>query len=160
MDELILQPDESIILEPGEGIHAGEASLRIRFGEREPGPNMFDNAEQMLWSSMKQASGNQVAVYRRGSESRLVCVVPETARSDPFGYDERVLSTTSRLFKIGRSDLADWFPPEDGDTLEYNDGKGTKIYEVKLTGNAGGTFFQNVGSGMVMVRIHVTEYIE
>jgi hypothetical protein len=110
---------------------------------------------------MQQSTGNQIANYRRGNESRLVCVVPETAKSDAFGYDERVvLSTLSRYFKIGVADLGDWFPPQDGDTLEYDDGKSAKIYEVKRTGNADGAFFQTVGSGTVMVRIHAMEYVE
>ena len=157
MDELILQPNESIILKPGEAIYAQpDTPLKIRVGEPEVTPSAFDNAEEMLWSTLKRATGNQTAIYRRGDDSRLVYIVPETARPDSFGYDDHVLTTRSRIFKIGLSDLDKLFPPQHGDTLEYNE----KIYEVKMTSNADGTFYQNVGSGLVMVRIHVTEYEE
>ena len=117
----------------------------------------FANIETTLWNTLKQQHGNPTAVYRRGAESRLVSLVPETARPDSFGFDDQTITTTSRVFKVGKADLDGWLP-QHGDTLEYDDGNGVKIYTVKKTRNAGNTFFQDVGNYDVMIRIHVTNY--
>jgi hypothetical protein len=107
----------------------------------------------MLWESMKRQTGNQTAVYRRGDEVRLVCIVPESPNSDSFGFaDGGRLTTTSRVFKIGKADLLGWLPKE-GDTLEYAE----KVYEVGQTG-ASDTFYQDIGNHGVMMRIFVMEY--
>jgi hypothetical protein len=151
MEELIITPNESIVLDPGEGILAGDSPLRIRFGTPNFGANSFSNSEEMLWKSMRQTSGNQTAIYRRGDEFRLVNVVPETARPDSFGFEGITLTTTSRIFKVGKADLAGWLPKH-GDTLEY-DGI---VYCVEVTGVAN-TFYLDVGSHGVMIRILVSE---
>jgi hypothetical protein len=153
MKELILHPNEPMVLQPGERIEAGAEPLRIRCGTPNVGTNAFSNMEEMLWASLKRSSGNQTAVYRRGPESRLVYVVPETAKADSFGYDDLTLTTTSRIFKVGKADLAGWLP-EHGDTLDYNN----TVYTVKNTSNANNTFYQDVGNHGVMIRIIVTEY--
>ena len=77
--------------------------------------------------------------------------VPEMATPDSFG-EEYTLTTTSRVFKLGKAELEGWLP-QNGDTLEY----GGKTYTVKKTG-ASNTFYQDVGNFGVMIRIFVTEY--
>ena len=154
MQELILKPDESFVLQPGEMIGAGSEPLRIRVGLVNEGTNAFQNLEKMLWATQKQMSGNQTAVYRRGDESRLIYVVPETATPDSFKYEDMSLTTTSRIFKVGKADLAGWLP-KDGDTLTYNG----KTYTVLKTG-VSKTFYLDIGNYGVMIRIFVTEYRE
>ena len=152
MQELILQPNQSLVLSPGEGIGAGDEPLRIRYGEvNTADPNASANHEQMFWDTTKRQHGMRTAIYRRGTESRLVYAVPEMATPDSFG-DEYTLTTTSRVFKLGKAELEGWLP-QSGDTLEY----GGKTYIVKKTG-ASNTFYQDVGNFGVMIRIFVTEY--
>ena len=153
MDELILQPDEQIILTPGEGLAAGTQSLRIRVGTPGYGPNTFKNIEEILWRTLKHQHGNPTAIYRRGEESRLIFIVPETAKPDSFGFENQLLTTRSRGYKTCLADLLGWLP-QHGDTLEF-DGK---TYTVQKTSNDSGTFYQEVGNYNIMIRIHVKEY--
>jgi len=152
MEELILKPEESIILQPGERIGAGEQPLRIRFGRVNEGTNAFKNIELMLWETMKRAHGNQTAVYRRGEEEMLIHVVPHKPQPDSFGFEEQTLTTTSRVFRIAKADLAGSLPKDD-DTLTF-DGK---VYAVRKT-QVSKTMFEDVGSYGVMMLIFVTEY--
>ena len=157
MQEMILKSNESILLESCEGLLAGEEPFLIRFGTPGISRHACDRQEEMLWRSLKQHHGNPTAVYRRGSESRLVQIVPEVARPDSFGFDDQTITTTSRIFKVEKADLNGWLPKH-GDTLEYDDGSGSKTYTVQKTSNAAGTFYQDVGNFGILIRIHVMEY--
>ena len=113
----------------------------------------------MNWETLKKATGNQTAVYRRGEETRVVSIVPESPNADSFGFAEGSrLTTTSRVFKIGKTDLLGWLP-KDGDTLTYRDPRTDHetIYTFRKT-PASDTFFQDIGVHGVMMRIFVTEY--
>ena len=70
MEELILHLNESIVLDPDEAVGAGEMSLRALCKQMNLPGHTFDNAETMLWETLKKATGNQTAVYRRGDETR------------------------------------------------------------------------------------------
>jgi len=152
MEDLILRPNESIVLQPGELIEAGDVPLRIRFGHVNEGTNSLKNIEQMLWETMKRMHGNQTAVYRRGGEEVLIHVVPHKPLPDSFGFGEQTLTTTSRVFRIGKADLNGWLP-QDGDTLTFEE----KTYTVRKT-QVSKTMFEDVGSYGVMMLIFVTEY--
>jgi hypothetical protein len=159
MDELIIAPNESIILQPGEGVFAGRKPLRIR-GPIAATKSPFECHERTLWKTLRQATGNQIALYRRGEESRIVCVVPETAQPASFDlYEDEnnkiTLTTTSRIFKLCKADLGGWLPKH-GDTLEYaeNPGEQAKIYKVQMTGGPH-TYYLDVGNHGVMIRILV-----
>ena len=152
MEDLILRPNESIILQPGERIEAVDKPLRIRVGRVNEGTNAFKNAEQMIWETVKRMSGNQTAVYRRGEETRLLFVVPETPNPDSFPFENQSLATTIRIFKTGKTDLHGWLP-KDGDTLTYQD----KTYVFKKTG-ATPSFYQDIGNYGVMIRLFLQEY--
>ena len=152
MQDLILQPNDSIILQPGESIAAGDVPLRIRVGRPEVGKNEFANAEEMRWHLFKEHNGNQTAIYRRGDESRLIHVIPESRKPDSFGFEGQPVAITSRTFKVQKSDLLGWLP-EHGDILEWNE----KIYTVEMTG-ASPMLYQDIGSYDVVMRIFVTEY--
>ena len=151
MDELILQPNESIILQPGEGIAAGERPLRIRVGQPNVGTNHYENMERTLWETSKQQTGNQTAVYRRGNESRLISVVPENPKPADFDIEDHSLNITVRAFKLEKADMLGWLP-KSGDTLEWNE----KTYTVRKFGS--GVFYQDVGNYNVVLWIFVTEY--
>ncbi|MCL2710280.1 MAG: hypothetical protein FWE95_05315 [Planctomycetaceae bacterium] len=158
MDELILQPDESLILDPGEGIRAGKRPLHIRvgcpnyIGCSHFGTNEFKRMEQRVWEASKHQSGNQTAMYRRGSESRRVNVVPENAKPESFDIEGgHSLAVTIRAFKIEKADMLGWLP-QSGDTLEWD----TKTYTVRKFGS--GVFYQDVGNYEIVIRIFFTEY--
>ena len=153
MQELILHPQESIELLPHEAIGAGEEPLRIRFDPLNAAPpNPFENQEKMWWETAKQRTGNQTAVYQRGELTKQVRIVPEMPRPDSFGFENQTLTTTSRIFKVEKADLEDWLP-QSGDTLTYNE----TVYSIEQTG-AANTFYQNVGTYGVIIRIIVMEY--
>ena len=152
MQELILPPNTSIVLPPGESLAAGDEPLRIRVGQPSTGTNPHENIERMQWETMKQHTDNQTAIYRRGDETRLVSIVPESPNADSFGFtDSGKLTTTTRIFKIAKADLLGWLPKE-GDTLTYQD----KTYTFRKT--AADSFYQDLGNHGVMMRIFVTEY--
>ena len=151
MQELILQPEDSIVLAPGERIEAGEEPLRIRWMPMSLVPNMSVNSETMLWETLKRQSGNQTAIYRRGAETRLVRVVPENPRLESFDNDGHTRTITNRAFKIQKNDMLGWLP-KSGDTLEWNE----KNYPVHMFG--ANVFYQDVGNYNVMLQIFVTEY--
>jgi hypothetical protein len=152
MEELILRPNEEYVLQPGERLEAVDQPLRIRFGYANEGTNSPKNIESILWETFKRSHGYPTAVYRRGTESLLISIVPESPQPDSFDFEGQPLTSTSRIFKTGKADLNGWLPKA-GDTLTYND----KTYIVKKTG-ASNTFFQDVGNFGVMIRIIVTEY--
>ena len=152
MQELILRPNESIVLAPGDKIGAGEEPLRIRFGLVNEGTNEFKKKEVILWEASKRMHGNQTAIYRRGEESRLIAVVPENRKPESFDFEGQPMSTTLRTFKVQKADLLGWLP-EHGDILEWNE----KIYTVEMTG-ASPMLYQDIGSYDVVMRIFVTEY--
>jgi hypothetical protein len=152
MEDLILRPNESWIRPPGESLVADDQPLRIRFGRVNEGTNALKKIEEQLWETAKRMTGNETAVYRRGGETRLIFVVPETPKPDSFAFEDWSMSTTSRVFKIGKADLGGWLP-KDGDTLTY----GEKTYTVEKTGTSK-TFFQDIGNYEVMMQIFVTEY--
>ncbi|MCL2710767.1 MAG: hypothetical protein FWE95_07790 [Planctomycetaceae bacterium] len=153
MEEIIVTPNQAITLQPGERIEAVGAPLRIRVGQVTLESNSLNNAEEMLWESQKSATGCQTAVYRRGKESRLVYIVPESPNADSFGFaDGGRLTTTSRVFKIQKADLLGWLP-QDGDTLDYQE----KTYNISKTA-ASDTFYQDIGNKDIMLRIFVMEY--
>jgi predicted small secreted protein len=88
-----------------------------------------------------------------------VNIVPETAQPDSFGFDNSVLTSTSKIFKVGKADLLGWLP-QSGDKLELIPKRGQKqgkIYTVQKTGIAN-THFSDVGCYDVMIRILVKEY--
>ena len=149
MEDLILQPNDSIILQPGESITAGDVPLRIRVGQPNIGKNEFANAGEMIWHHLKQRSGNQIAIYRRGGETRLVHVVPESGKPTSFAFEGQPMTTTLRTFKVQKADLLGWLP-EHGDTLEWNE----KTYHVRMH-EASNTFYEDISSYDVVMRIFV-----
>jgi hypothetical protein len=89
MDELILQPDESLILQPGEGIGAGDEPLRIRVGLVEFA-SAGGSVQQQLLDSVAQClrlavpSGWQIRVEKhlrhlvdQLTSTPLVVIVPK-----------------------------------------------------------------------------------
>jgi len=155
MQELILKPDEAIILAPGELIGAGDVPLRIRFGYANADPNtsanQFGKMERLLWENSKQQTGYQTAVYRRGDESRLIRVVPENPKPEDIDMENHSGNITIRAFKVEKADMLGWLPKHD-DTLEWN----KKIYTIRRFGP--GVFYRDVGNYNVVLRIYVTEY--
>ena len=149
MQELIIRPNESIVLKPGESIVAGEQPLRIRVGQVNTGDNEFENMERMSWELSRDRTGNQVAIYRRGNESRLIAVIPERPNPASFDFEGQAMTATIRTFKAQKADLDGWLP-EEGDTLEYDE----KTYIFRKTSGLK-TFYENVGSYDVVMRIFV-----
>ena len=152
MQELILQPETSIVLEPSESLGAGEEPLRILCKQMGLSISTFNNHETMLWESMKRSTGYQTAIYQRGDESRTVSIVPESPNTNAFGFTESgKLTTTTRIFKIAKADLLGWLPKA-GDTLTYQD----KTYTFSKT--AADSLYQDIGTHGVMIQIFVTDY--
>jgi hypothetical protein len=151
MEYLILNPDETIILQPGEMIGAGDQPLQIRFERVNEGTNHFAKAERLIWSTMKHAHGNQIAIYRQGDESRLLFVVPEAPKPDGFAFEDHQMYKTIRLFRCGKADLFGLIPKA-GDTFIHNN----ITYTVCKT--PGGPCYQDIGNYNVMVRIAVDIY--
>jgi len=153
MEELLIPPHSAIVLLPGERIEAGDEPLRIRAGTAtSPGTHAFNNSERTLWESQKRATGDQTAVYRRGEETRLIRIAPESPNAEAFGFAEGGrLATTVRVFKIEKADLNGWLP-QAGDTLDYQE----KIYTFRK--GAADSFYQDLGNHNVMMRIFVSEY--
>ena len=155
MQELILHPDESIVLMPGEGIAADKVPLRIRTEHSYYDPakrrNQFAKMERIVWENSKRYTGHQTALYRRGKETRLLRVVPENPKPEDFDFENHTLNVTLRAFKVEKSDLLGWLP-QDGDQLKW---KG-KIYTLHRFGT--GVFYQDAGNYNVVLRIYVTDY--
>ncbi|MDR3232595.1 MAG: hypothetical protein LBT46_02825, partial [Planctomycetaceae bacterium] len=127
MEDIILHPNESLVIEPGEALQPGGGGrLRIRFesgggiGGGTPGENGYSNMEQIIWNGIKTASGRQTAVYKQGSLEISVHAVPEKPNPDALQFEDHKLYKTIRVFKIGKSELNGLLPKE-GDTLTYND---------------------------------------
>ena len=118
--------------------------------------NEFRKAEEIRWKLLKQSSGNQTGMYRRGEESRLIAVVPESPNPRDFDYEDQALNITVRAFKVEKSCLLGWLP-KSGDTLEWNEQTYTvRKFGVRKFGS--GVFYQDVGNYNVVLRIFVTEY--
>lgn len=122
---------------------------------------MNENIEQMLWNTMKQATGSQTGIYRRkraegdgsntGGLALTVNAVPEVPKPDGFAFEECVMYKTVRVFRIGVSDL-DGLIPQAGDFFDY----GGVTYEIRAT--QAGPCYENVGNHNVILRIAAHKY--
>ena len=119
--------------------------------------NIFADAEQMLWNSIRRAAGNQTALYKPKNSDieTTIYVVPETPQPDGFAFEDFRLYKTSRVFKVGKLELNGIIPKE-GDLLTYICNGVETNFTVKRTQS--GPCYEDIGSYHVMLRLHCSIY--
>lgn len=109
---------------------------------------MFESGEYLHWERLKKNAGVQ-AFYRRGNDGKEITVVPARGGNDQLNFNGDPMQDESKSFILGVSDLRSFFPPKDGDVIQYREsGKTWRIVEQ------GGAAHTESGNYGVMIRVH------
>ena len=112
---------------------------------------MLENAERLNLERLKKNAGVQ-AFYRRGKDGKEIIVVPGRGGNDPLNFSGEPMQDESKSFIIGVNDLKGFFPPKDGDVIQYREnGQKWRIVEQ------GGAAHTESGNYGVMIRVHAVK---